>query len=702
VHHRVRCIFLFAVLLALSAPALAANLVSNPNFDVGTTHWNAFAGTFSFSAADGFPAPGAVRVLAPDGNSTGSAYSDCIAVDDTLHYDFSAMVKVNDGANGGYVALNLYTDAACNSFSDYGLALVVGAAHPGRWIVYSLFDGALPSGTKSVIVNLIANGDDGGVPVDLSFDTIRFGPTEGSWQPLNHQPAFPDIVDPSTNNDLSPGGAAAPMLLTDGSVIFQNTNNFNPDESFSDGKIFKLTPDINGSYLNGTWSQLATMPYVSIAAAQAVLPDGRVLIEGGEFSGYYGDFTLTNQGAIYDPVLDSWTSVAPPPFFVDLYPPRATFAPNPIGDSSSVVLPDGTFMLHDKMSRQAALLDLQTMTWTETGTATKADLNDEEGWTLLPNGKVLTVDCYTDFHFGLAPSYPADPTGSEIYDPATTMWTSAGSTINTLTDPVLSETGPAILRPDGTVFAVGSQGYTSIFASATGTWTAGPRLPMSPQGYQYTAQDGSAALLPNGHVLFGVTGGAADPNLGGYSDPPVAFFEFDGQQLTQRPTIPDAANQFGFNVSLLVLPTGQILEADATGDVEIYTPADTAYNSAWAPVIGSAPAVVVPGGSYTLGGTRFNGMSQGSAFGDELQNATNYPLLRITNLATQHVFYSRTHDHSSMAVASNLPVSTHFDVPMAQELGDSKLEVVANGIPSGPIFITVKSDEIFTGDFDAP
>jgi hypothetical protein len=68
-------------------------------------------------------------------------------------------------------------------------------------------------------------------------------------------------------------------------------------------------------------------------------------------------------------------------------------------------------------------------------------------------------------------------------------------------------------------------------------------------------------------------------------------------------------------------------------------------------------------------------MSQASMYGDEGQDATNYPLVRITNLATNHVFYSRTHDHSSMAVASSALVSTHFDVPSTQETGPSKLEV---------------------------
>jgi hypothetical protein len=509
--------------------------------------------------------------------------------------------------------------------------------------------------------------------------------TAGTWQPLTHQPPLPDIIDPNTSADLGPGGASFPILLTDGGVIVQNNSGY-----FADGKIFKLTPDEHGSYVNGTWSQLASMPYIPSASAQAVLADGRVIIEGGEYSGVYENFTLTNQGAIYNPVTNTWTSVPPPAFFVDLYPPRAVFAPHPIGDASSVVLPDGTFMIQDKMSRQAAILNLSTLTWTEVGTATKADLNDEEGWTLLPNGKVLTVDCYTDFAFGLIPSYPADPTNSELYDPAGHTWVSAGSTINTLTDPVLFETGPGVLRPDGTVFAVGSQGYTSIYNSYTGVWSAGPRLPLSGEGNQLTVQDGPGALLPNGNVLIAASGGPSDPNNGYYSDPPVYFYEFDGINLIQEPAIPNAAIDFSFSVGLLVLPTGQILEADSTGDVEIYTPSNRGHNPAWEPVITKAPLVVKPGRSYTIKGIRFNGMSQASMYGDESQCATNYPLVRITNLATNHVFYSRTHNHSSMAVASNALVSTQFDVPDTQEPGLSKLEVVANGIASRPTFVLVK------------
>jgi hypothetical protein len=95
--------------------------------------------------------------------------------------------------------------------------------------------------------------------------------------------------------------------------------------------------------------------------------------------------------------------------------------------------------------------------------------------------------------------------------------------------------------------------------------------------------------------------------------------------------------------------------------------------------------------NYSISGTQFNGLTQGAAYGDDFQDATNYPLVRIVNNATGHVFYCRTHGHSTMGVATgNARVSTTFDVPAGIELGPSKLYVVANGIPSPPQNISVQ------------
>ncbi len=455
-----------------------------------------------------------------------------------------------------------------------------------------------------------------------------------SWSPLQHQPCSPGQAC------FSPGTS---LLLTDGTVIVQGT--------FT-GNWFRLTPDDSGSYVNGTWSQAASLPagYSPLYFASAVLPDGRVIVEGGEYNYSSSPLTSTTLGAIYSPISDEWRPVSPPPGWCC------------ISDAQSVVLAHGQFMLANAYSTQEALLNAATLTWTPTGKG-KADINDEEGWTLLPNKQVLTVDA-------------RNGTNSEVYIPASGKWHSAGSTIVPLAAGL--EVGPAVLRPDGTVFATGASGNTAVYDSSAGTWSVGPSFPVSAQG-QLVINDGPAALLTNGNVLC-----AASSNSG----PPSYFFEFDGTSLNPVDGPPEASVELPFESRMLVLPTGQILFTSATTNIEIYTPSGT-YNPDWAPRIQKYPSTVSPGGSYVIKGHYFNGFSQGAAYGDDAQSATNYPLVRITNLSTGHVFYSRTHDHSSMAVAFGGLVSTHFDVPAGQERGPSSLVVVANGIPSEPVAVNV-------------
>jgi len=168
-------------------------------------------------------------------------------------------------------------------------------------------------------------------------------------------------------------------------------------------------------------------------------------------------------------------------------------------------------------------------------------------------------------------------------------------------------------------------------------------------------------LLPNGDVLV---------------EGSFASYLWNGTSLTQT------LGTFG---SLLVLPTGQVL----VGGSQVYNPAGT-YQAAWQPTITSVPTSLTRGTTYKISGTQFNGLSQAAAFGDEYETATNYPLVRITNRATGHVFYAKTHDHSTMGVATgSATVSTNFDVPAGMETGASTLEVVANGIPSSTVSVTV-------------
>jgi hypothetical protein len=93
-------------------------------------------------------------------------------------------------------------------------------------------------------------------------------------------------------------------------------------------------------------------------------------------------------------------------------------------------------------------------------------------------------------------------------------------------------------------------------------------------------------------------------------------------------------------------------------------------------------------GSYHLAGTGLNGLSEGSAYGDDWQTATNYPIVRLTSGGT--ISYCRTYNWSSTGVATgSVPVTTEFAVPATLPSGAYSLVVVANGISSDPYAFTV-------------
>lgn len=140
----------------------------------------------------------------------------------------------------------------------------------------------------------------------------------GTWQTLSNQPPF---------------NASTMLLLTDGAVMSQESGNVN---------WWKLLPDPYGNYVQGTWSQLAPMHHTRLYYASAVLPDGRVFVAGGEYSDAGSE---TNPAEIYDPLLDLWTEIAPPPGWAR------------IGDAPCCVLPNGTVLLGNIDDTRTAIYD---------------------------------------------------------------------------------------------------------------------------------------------------------------------------------------------------------------------------------------------------------------------------------------------------------------------------------------------------------
>jgi hypothetical protein len=132
---------------------------------------------------------------------------------------------------------------------------------------------------------------------------------------------------------------------------------------------------------------------------------------------------------------------------------------------------------------------------------------------------------------------------------------------------------------------------------------------------------------------------------------------------------------------MMMLPTGEVLFNDRIGDLEVYSDGNPPL-TAWRPVINSVATVLKPRGAYVVDGLQLNGLTQDSAYGDDYQSATNFPLVRITMTATGHVFYARTYGMTSMSVAPFQRSSANFEIPAGIETGAAVLQVVANGISS--------------------
>lgn len=495
----------------------------------------------------------------------------------------------------------------------------------------------------------------------------------GTWTPLTR--AFPG-AHPDTA-----------LLLQDGTVAMHDACTPN---------WYRLRPNSKGNYLRGTWdAKAAVMPHKYAPlyfASQVGVTTAAVVVNGGEYNGAIDGGTCTVQAetatsAIFDAYYENaW------------YPLSGPAKWKTIGDAPSVLLTDAQnthpYMLGrsgDPNTKQQARFGTPDYHWLPTG-AGKADANEEEGWTLLQNGYVFTVDT----NLGLGQNSP-----SELYDQKSETWSAAATAPNVLVDAVHHEIGPAVVLPNGHVFQVGAspcgdsscKAHTAIYIPDTGNigrWVAGPDFPAA-DAY-YDSADGPAALLTNGHVLV-----QASP---GYGYAPSRFFEFDEADgkhgtLTRVSEPTSAPGCASYQSRMLVLPSGQILwssdgytnsAATCSADVELYTPKG-APDPAWKPIIGDAPTTLTRGSQNNEAtGTLFMGLSQGAAYGDDAQMATNYPILTVTNSNSGNVCFLLSgfwYAYLSIDWVHAETISG-FNVPQNCETGPGQFRIIANGIASDP------------------
>ena len=434
----------------------------------------------------------------------------------------------------------------------------------------------------------------------------------GTWTPLtNAAPVF--------------GNA---LLLTDGSVMVQQLQG---------SAWYRLTPDASGSYVNGTWSQLASMHDTRLYFASVVLKDGRVLVGGGE----YGSGGSSVE--IYDPVQNTWT-------YVNSWP--AGSPGSKIADSTCKVLPDGRAFLLPWYGGYW-FYNPANDGWTF-GSAPKS-VNDEQSVAQLPDGSFFV---------------PWDAT-SERYIPSLDQWVASATPPNGLID-ANSEIGPALLLYDGRVLCLGANGNTDIYTppgapTGLGTWVAGPVIPNGKK-----SDDAPAAVMPNGNVLI-----AADA---GNQSGPTTIFEYD-PVANSYTNVGGSANA-GNVIRMLLLPSEQVLVC--FGDsMQIYTPVGNPA-AAWQPTISNVAQN--PDGSYTVTGTQLNGLTEGAYFGDDAQMSTNYPIVRL--VSGGNVYYAKSYNFSSMGVATGSASVTADFIISGIPNGNYSLYVAANGVASNAVPFT--------------
>jgi fibronectin type 3 domain-containing protein len=446
----------------------------------------------------------------------------------------------------------------------------------------------------------------------------------GTWSPLLHSP---------------PSGLNNSLLLSDGTVMCGDGNQ----------NWYRLTPDIHGSYINGTWSTMATMHDTRLFYASQVLTNGNVFVCGGEYGSGKG------RAEVYDPKANLWTT-----------------APLPgIGyaDAESKMLPSGNLVMEHDVYNVASNSWIPLNALREQG---------EACWVKLPDDSILTVD--------------GGATTASRFIPAQNRW------ISDTTCPVSLygygfEEGAAHLLPNGKVFFIGGTVNTAIYtpsgSTVSGSWAVGPTMIFGTN--RLGGVDAPSALMVNGKVLcvIGPTNGF---------DSPTFFYEYDdttnGFTQVNGPTGP-TYNAPSYVTTMLDLPDGNILFLGSGTSLYIYTPAGVPI-AAGQPVISSITENT--DGSFHLIGTGLNGITGGAAYGDDWQMDSNYPLIRMTNSVTGNVYYVRTYGWNSTGVATGSKVvTTEFSLPPSLPAGTYSLVVTASGLSSAPTTFTYTPGAAPTG-----
>src|SRR6266478_9633159 len=184
-----------------------------------------------------------------------------------------------------------------------------------------------------------------------------------------------------TRLNMPPGGNPANVaLLTDGRVLVSGT-----DSTQRWNQWWTLTPDFNGSYATGTWTQVGNSAFGRVFSPAFILRDGRYWICGGEFLCPANNLLCGIQdGAwssceVFDPTFgnNSW-SLAPN-------------MPESLHDSPAALLADGRVLALGDTSTNTFVFnpDPPLPAWASAPQYNAKAIGGEGGSLLLPDGSAL-------------------------------------------------------------------------------------------------------------------------------------------------------------------------------------------------------------------------------------------------------------------------------------------------------------------------
>jgi Kelch motif len=258
----------------------------------------------------------------------------------------------------------------------------------------------------------------------------------------DHYLASAEVFNPATNSFSSTGigpmstprrGAVAAPLPDGRVLIAGGSYNDGVDHELASAEVFN--PSTNA------FAPVGGMSIARVRAFAAPLPDGRVLVAGGNDGA-----TRLSSAEVFNPTTNAFTPVG------DMETDRARAAAAPLPDGRALIA-GGT---NGAPLSSAAVFDPATNSFSSAGLGAMSTARQAPAAALLPDGRVLVSGGVFDEGVG---GYQAS---AEVFNPATNSFSSAG--IGAMST---ARTGAvAAPLPDGRVLVAGGYDGSTRFSSA--------------------------------------------------------------------------------------------------------------------------------------------------------------------------------------------------------------------------------------------